>query len=139
VFFRYVRQKTGSEAQTCLHEDTIYALKMMLEKIGPLKDDDLIFIGRTGQPLDPHVIWQIFQNSISTTYSPNDLRDLFKYYLQQAKVDGDIQDWMMGHTGKMGATYAPSKETVVEEYRRLMPLVSVNGETIMSILTGNAA
>ncbi len=111
----------------------------MLEKIGPLKDDDLIFIGRTGQPLDPHVIWQIFQNSISTTYSPNDLRDLFKYYLQQAKVDGDIQDWMMGHTGKMGATYAPSKETVVEEYRRLMPLVSVNGETIMSILTGNAA
>ena len=33
VFFRYVRQKTGSEAQTCLHSDTIYALKMMLEKL----------------------------------------------------------------------------------------------------------
>jgi len=131
VFFRYVRQKTGSEAQTCLHSDTIYALKMMLEKTGPLKDDNPLFLGRTGQPLDPHVLWQVWQNNSSTTYSPQDLRDSFKFYLRQAKGDGDVQDWLMGHTGKMGAKYAPSKETVVEEYRRVAPLLSVNGQTMV--------
>jgi integrase len=130
VFLRLVRQKTGSETQTCLHADTIYALKMMLANMGSLKDDDPVFLSRTGNALDSHSTWQIFQNNVSTKYSPKDLRDAFKYYLRQAKVDNDVQDWLMGHTGGMGAKYAPSRETIMEEYKRVMPLLSVNGEIV---------
>jgi hypothetical protein len=37
---------------------------------------------------------------------------------------------MMGHTGTMGTKYAPSKETIIEEYRRVAPLISVDGQAI---------
>jgi integrase len=127
VLFRYVRQKTGIEAKTCLHADTLYALRMMLENRGGLGDEDFVFVGRNGKPLTPHVVWQVFQNGVGGGYSPKDLRDSFKHYLREARVDKEVQDWMMGHEGSAGGRYGVSDEAVLDGYGRVAPLVSVDG------------
>ncbi len=41
-----------------------------------------------------------------------------------------MQDWMMGRTGSEETKYAPSEETIIEEYRRVAPLMSVDDRAI---------
>jgi site-specific recombinase XerD len=131
VYFRLLRRKTGSETRTCLHPDTIYFLKKMLEGRENIKPSDPLFIGHNNKRLESHTLLDVLRNIPGNRFSPKSFRDAFKHYLIRAKVDHGVAEWMMGHTPGIDGQYGIDEETIVNEYKRVMDDISINGQTVM--------
>jgi len=130
VYFRIIRHKTGQEARTFLHPETIYAINQMLELRGSPKKGPL-FLSNHNNRLKPSMIKEIIVNIASKTnmdFTPKCFRDFFKTGLRKAQIDNELQDWIMGHKGSVGKGYGDvGPEELRSQYMKALPFLSVNG------------
>jgi len=131
-YIEVVRQKTSRTQMTCLHPDTVNAIKQMFDLRGYPKEGPLFTSTRKSR-LTPWMITQVIRELArradiadgGAKFHPKNLRDAYKDGIRD--LDSDVQSWLMGHRGGMGAKYGAHQ--IREYYLQIMDNLSITEQT----------